>query len=603
MTQPESNSASLSEGESSVVIPEAKIITASEGAVLRRRSRMWWLTGVCVLIAIGTFVWSSLGQGELIQIRFVEGHGLKVGDTMRYRGIDVGIVTRVNLSYDLQGIEVEVRLGHNSSLFAVEGSQFWIERPRLRLGQASGLETVLGAKFIGVVPGDRQGKRQNHFDGLTVPLQYVEEGFWNIRIRFATGDGLESGDPIKYRGMTVGEVVRVELADNLEHVWVSARLSASTLTLARQGTQFWIERPRLDLTEVRGLETLVGGRYIAMQPVNQASPVVNEFIGLAEAPPLIRRDGTLELQLDSPSRFGLVRGAPVSYRGLEVGRVANVALSHDGATVAVQVIVEPEYAELVRENSEWWVSGGIKFEAGLTGLQWSIDSFSTWLRGGVTFATPNNPGARVVTGHTFSLHQAPDSEWLNWQPRIAVGQYAQSADQRFNLPKPIRVAASWKSSWLSFARRRSVHSWGIAVDDGTLWLPSKFASDAEQAGRKVTVEVEGYSFDIELPAILRMGGLARINLPPTISVPTWPRPLFANSWSQKTPLLIVNPELIEPLAIDFQRVRKVDDTLQISSEVPLAPGLAGSAVLDTSNGTIIGLLSETDSGWQIAPPP
>ena len=67
--------------------------TANAGRFLQ--SRMWWLTLMCLILAIW-MAWSSLPEkGTEITIRFPEGHGLKAGDSVRYRGIDVGIVTDV----------------------------------------------------------------------------------------------------------------------------------------------------------------------------------------------------------------------------------------------------------------------------------------------------------------------------------------------------------------------------------------------------------------------------------------------------------------------------------------------------------------------------
>ena len=233
---------------------------------------------------------------------------------------------------------------------AVEGSQFWVERARLRLGHVSGLDTVLGAKHIGVLPGDPAGKSASEFVGIETPLSITRGDSTEIRIQFPAGEGLEVGDTVRYRGISVGEVTYVELSEPIDSVQVGVRLVGAARSLARQGTQFWIERPRLDLTEIRGLDTLIGGRYIAIQPTTDESSMQTEFVGLAEPPPLPRRDGSLELELDAASRLGLVRGAPITYRGLEVGRVSNVGLAHDGATVKVNVVVDAEYADLGAEQ-------------------------------------------------------------------------------------------------------------------------------------------------------------------------------------------------------------------------------------------------------------
>ena len=110
---------------------------------------------------------------------------------------------------------------------------------------------------------------------------------------FPAGEGLQVGDTIQYRGISVGEVTYVDLSDDIDSVWVGARLVGSARALARQGTQFWIERPRIALTEIRGLETLLGGRYIAIEPSTAESAAASEFVGMPEPPPLPRRDGSL----------------------------------------------------------------------------------------------------------------------------------------------------------------------------------------------------------------------------------------------------------------------------------------------------------------------
>ena len=245
---------------------------------------------------------------------------------------------------------------------------------------------------------------------------------------------------------------------------------------------------------MRGLETLLGGRYIAMQPSSLDSPTDTQFTGLAEPPPLPRRDGSLEIELDAPRRLGLVRGAPVTYRGLEVGRIGNVGLARDGASVKVSATIEPEYAELVRDNSKWWSTGGIQFNAGLSGFQLSIESLSTWVRGGIAFATPLKPGERVVTGHRFMLEAEPQPEWLDWQPRIAL--QGSSMHGAAELPSPVRVVASWQASWLGFYRRRTLETWGIALSDGSLCVPANFIQQAATASEAATVEVAGQSFPL-----------------------------------------------------------------------------------------------------------
>ncbi|MCA9132203.1 MAG: MCE family protein [Planctomycetales bacterium] len=581
-------------------VPRAFVRAPQEASLRRLRTRLWWLTGLCGLLAVGLVVSSFRTQGQSISVRFRDGYGLKAGDTLRYRGTDVGGVTAVTITDDLQGVEVAIQLAAGNEKLAVKGSQFWIQRARLRLGQVSGLETVLGAKYVGVIPGQPTAAPQREFIGLETPLVITDGESTEIHISFPAGEGLQVGDPVRFRGIAVGEVTYVELQAELESLSVGVRLVGAARKLARGGTQFWIERPRLDLTEIRGLETLLGGRYIAMQPTSGASELQSEFQGLAEPPPLPRRTGSLEIELDASRRLGLVRGAPITYRGLEVGRVAHVGLARDGASVKVRAVIDSEYAELVRDNSKWWAIGGIEFDASLRGVSISIESLSAWIRGGIAFATPLAPGERVVTGHRFMLEAEPQPEWLEWQPRIAVHDATRFAGQH-ELPQAVRVVASWKASWLGLYRRQTVESWALAVDDQTLRVPTGFLRQATAAESPVTIEIAGQSFPYDAKQTTRHGEVSSLPLPNMTRITPWPAAKIAPRESPRSVLLIANPELNEPLAVDGTRLASQSaNRWSIAPGVAIAEELSGSPVVDSNSGKVIGLLSKDSQGWFIA---
>ncbi len=91
-------------------------------------SRLWWLTLGCVILA-GWLAWTSLpSKGITIVIQFPEGHGLKAGDPIRHRGIDVGQVTDVRLTQDMTSIIATATLLPGSEQLANAGTRFWIVR-------------------------------------------------------------------------------------------------------------------------------------------------------------------------------------------------------------------------------------------------------------------------------------------------------------------------------------------------------------------------------------------------------------------------------------------------------------------------------------------
>lgn len=584
-------------------IPVAQVRTSDQVQAQRWRTRLWWLTALCAIIAIAVTASSVRQQGLKIVVHFKEGHGLKAGDGLRYRGIDVGSVTEVRLEKDMAGVQVHIQLAPEHEELAATDNAFWIERPRLRIGQVSGLETVIGAKYVGVLPNAKgQKTRQTDFEGLEYPLLSADQDSTEVRVLFPAGEGLASGDPVRYLGIDVGEVTYVELSDDLHAVWVGVRLVGSAQKLARLGTQFWIERPRLDISEVRGLDTLVAGRYLALEPPLGDTELASSFSGLSEPPPLMRREGSLELELEARQRMGLVRGAPITYRGLEVGRVANVGLANDGASVTILAIIEPEYTDLVRTNSVWWSTGGIKLDANLTGVNVSMDSFTAWLRGGLSFATPNAPGEKVATGYRFGVADKADADWLSWQPRIATGLWNGTADSGLELPKVVRVAASWQTTFLGFKRRQSLQTWCLPLDDGTALVPAGFMKAAADAKTTVNMEVAGSSQEIDPAKYQTSKAVNQLPLPGELRLDRWPRAKQATKdWSGRTALLIINPEMSEPMPLDASRAAPVaGGVIEINAAVPMHKSLEGSAVIDTDSGELLGLLVSLNNRWIIA---
>src|SRR5690606_12887272 len=109
-----------------------------------------------------------------------------------------------------------------------------------------------------------------------------------ITIEFSTGSGIEPGDPLTYRDLEVGLVRDVRLSEDLNRVMVKAELKPDAEPLAREGTRFWVVRPDVSLRRVRGLDTIIGPKYIRVEPGplsrDDDDRLQDHFIGLDSAP-------------------------------------------------------------------------------------------------------------------------------------------------------------------------------------------------------------------------------------------------------------------------------------------------------------------------------
>ena len=248
-----------------------------------------------------------------------------------------------------------------------------------------------------------------------------------ITIVFNDAAGLEPGSEIIHRGVTVGVVRDLSLSGDLQSVSVHAELRPDSSGLAVEGTAFWVVRPEVSLQRIAGLDTLVGPRYIALQPGKAEGNPVRSFMALDDPPRVAPANSdALRLTLRSQRLGNLSTGSPVLYREVQVGVVRSAHLSNDATGVVVTVDIEPRYAPLVHENTRFWRSGGVGFDFGLfSGLSVEADSLDALLQASIAFATPESErkrGERVQSSHTFDLEDSPDEDWLKWSPVLDVGQ-------------------------------------------------------------------------------------------------------------------------------------------------------------------------------------
>lgn len=87
-------------------LPEARVDSAA------RISWAWGMVALAIVFAavLGWSAWRD--RGVPIEIRFDAGHGLSIGDPLRYRGIEIGRVASVRLSEDAEGVVVRASLDH-----------------------------------------------------------------------------------------------------------------------------------------------------------------------------------------------------------------------------------------------------------------------------------------------------------------------------------------------------------------------------------------------------------------------------------------------------------------------------------------------------------
>lgn len=239
-----------------------------------------------------------------------------------------------------------------------------------------------------------------------------------ITVTFEDGAALRVGQtPLRYRGVQIGEVSGIELSADEKHAVVKIRLRREAARIAREGSRFWIVKPRVGWGSFTGLNTVLSGPEIQVIPGKPGAPEKSEFAGLDTPPAAIEGGLHIVLRAERPK---MRADAPVYYRGVEVGTVQKLDLAPNALSADVHVVIYPRFAALVREGSSFWDVSGLNVKAGLLkGFDVQFDSLRSFITGGIEFATP--PGTRRARpGTVFFLYNEPKPEWLAWAPKIPI---------------------------------------------------------------------------------------------------------------------------------------------------------------------------------------
>ena len=179
----------------------------------------------------------------------------------------------------------------------------------------------------------------------------------------------------------MGLVEHIALSKDLQRAVVTVRMNREAEPLLTDKAKFWVVKPRFFAGALSGLETLVSGSYIEMQPSAKAARWQTDFVGL-ETPPVLTSDvpgHTFLLQAGSIGNIQL--GSPVFYRDLEVGEVLGWDLGNMAENVTIHAFVRAPFDQYVHDNSRFWNASGASVKLGPNGLQLQVESLRAVLAG------------------------------------------------------------------------------------------------------------------------------------------------------------------------------------------------------------------------------
>ena len=247
--------------------------------------------------------------------------------------------------------------------------------------------------------------------GVWLVVKYYSSKGPQITVRFETAEGIVAGKtPILCRSVNVGTVGSVRLTDDLKGVIIAADMTKDAERLLKKDAQIWVVRARYSSAGISGLNTIVSGNYLELQP-GIAKDDRREFAGL-ETPP-VTPPGVpgLHFKLVSDEAGGLDAGAGIVYKGISVGKIESRTFHPDSGEVEFGAFIENKYANLIDKRTRFWNYSGIDLKVGPDGVKLRSGTLEAILAGGITFNEPDDVdlSKRHVADYTsFSLYDSYD---------------------------------------------------------------------------------------------------------------------------------------------------------------------------------------------------
>jgi paraquat-inducible protein B len=231
-----------------------------------------------------------------------------------------------------------------------------------------------------------------------------------ITIRFDAASGLQPDQShIRHRDVDLGVVKKVSLSPDRRYVIVTARMTREAIPMLTDKAQLWVVKPRFFAGSVSGLETLVSGTYIQLEPAD-GGEATDSFVGLEDPPVVHSTVPGHSYTLTTPRLGSLNPGSPILFRDLTVGEVLGWELGKDAAEVKIHAFVRTPYDKYVHQGSIFWNASGASLELGGSGVKLQLESLKALVLGAIAFETSSNAAKTPMAEDDHGFMLFPDRD-------------------------------------------------------------------------------------------------------------------------------------------------------------------------------------------------
>ncbi|MBE0371080.1 intermembrane transport protein PqiB [Pseudoalteromonas aurantia] len=234
----------------------------------------------------------------------------------------------------------------------------------------------------------------------------INQGY-TIFVKMASAEGIVAGKTqVKVRNVKIGtvETLRLQLEQNA--VIARVQIDSHYDHLLTEDAKLWVVKPRIDESGISGMNTLLSGVYLELEPGQ--SEARSTLFTLQEEPALISQDVSgKRFQLKAKQAEVLDIGSGIYFRNYKIGQIESAKFNVDDLIMEYGIFIFSPYDKLITTNAIFWVSSGVDVNLSTEGIQVSTGSLSKLIKGGISVDYPPNSTASDVASalRQYKLHE------------------------------------------------------------------------------------------------------------------------------------------------------------------------------------------------------